>query len=114
MKKKTLTTKSGKVKELTSKDIRAMKSAAEVLPKKLLAALPKRKQGERGKQKSPTKILVSKRYDPAILEYFKSTGQGWQSLIDNILLDYIKKHPKTPKNDPQHKLQKRHKNLKQT
>jgi len=114
MKKKTLTTKSGKVKELTGKNIRAMKPAAEVLPKKLLSALPKRKQGERGKQKTPTKILVSKRYDPAVLEYFKATGQGWQTLIDNILLDYIKKHPRRPQNDSQHKQQRGHKTLKHT
>lgn len=44
MNKKTLTTKSGRVKELTRKDIRAMRPAAEVLPKELVEILPKNKR----------------------------------------------------------------------
>jgi len=94
MTKKPLTNKSGNVRELTSKDIRAMRPASEVLPKKLLEALPKRRRGERGPQKEPKKILVTKRYEPMVLDYFKSTGPGWQRRIDDVLLAYIKKHPK--------------------
>ncbi len=100
MKKKTLTSKSGHVRELTAKSIRSMKSAADVLPKKLQNILPKRKRGERGPQKQPRKILVTKRYMPEIVAYFKATGNGWQSRIDEVLLEYIKKHPK---NQEQHK-----------
>ena len=43
MKRKLLTSKSGHVRELTGKDIRAMLSAADVLPKKLISILSKRK-----------------------------------------------------------------------
>lgn len=43
MKNKPLTNKSGQVRELTSKDIRKMCSANEVLPSELLDILPKRK-----------------------------------------------------------------------
>lgn len=53
MKKQPLTNKSGRVRELTGKDIRAMRSPIDVLPDKLLNALPKRKRGERDSQKKP-------------------------------------------------------------
>jgi uncharacterized protein (DUF4415 family) len=92
--KKALTNKAGKVRELTSKDFKEMKSAKEVLPAKLLAALPKRKRGERGPQKTPKKISVTLRYSPEVVKYFKSTGTGWQSRIDNALKAWIKQHPR--------------------
>jgi uncharacterized protein (DUF4415 family) len=41
--------------------------------------------GQRGKQKSATKQLVSLRLSAAVLEYFKSTGPGWQGRIDEVL-----------------------------
>ncbi len=97
MRKKTLTNKSGQVRELTGKDIRAMKSASEVLPKKLLNVLPKRKRGERGSQKEPKKISVTLRYSPEVVSYFKSTGQGWQTRMDDVLKVWIKKHSKHPR-----------------
>jgi len=93
MRKKQLTSKSGRVKELTGKDIRAMRPASAVLPQSLLNVLPKRKRGERGPQKEPKKVLVTKRYEPDVLEYFKSTGRGWQGRIDTVLRDHMKKHP---------------------
>ena len=43
MKKKSLIDKNGSVRELSREDIRAMKSAKEVLPPELLAVLAKRK-----------------------------------------------------------------------
>ncbi len=44
----------------------------------------------RGRPKSAkTKQLVSIRYSPEVLEYFKSTGEGWQSRIDRVLRDYV-------------------------
>lgn len=92
MKKKSLTNKSGRVRELTSKDIRAMKSASEVLPAKLSSALPKRTQGQRGPQKQPKKISVTVRYSPEVVEYFKTTGSGWQIRMDDVLKKWVKKH----------------------
>jgi len=44
-----------------------------------------RRPGQRGKQKSATKQLVSLRLLPAVLEYFKATGPGWQTRIDEVL-----------------------------
>lgn len=91
MKKKSLTNKSGHVRELKRDDIRAMRPADEVLPKKLLDVLPKRKRGERGPQKDPKKISVTMRYSPEVVKYFKATGEGWQTRMDKVLKNYIKK-----------------------
>ena len=47
----------------------------------------------RGRPKSANaKQLVSIRYSPEVLAYFKSTGEGWQSLIDRVLREYIAGH----------------------
>lgn len=92
MKNKPLTNKSGEVRELTRKDIREMKPAGDVLPAELLAVLPKRKVGQRGPQKAPTKIALTLRYSPEVVDYFKETGEGWQTRIDEALKDWIKKH----------------------
>jgi uncharacterized protein (DUF4415 family) len=91
MKKKPLTNKSGQVRELKHEDIRSMRPASEVLPKKLLDVLPKRKRGERGPQKEPKKISITVRYSPEVVEYFKATGAGWQIRMDKVLKNYIKK-----------------------
>jgi uncharacterized protein (DUF4415 family) len=53
----------------------------------------KRKQGQRGPQRSPTKQAVSIRYSPEVLDYFKSTGAGWQTRIDEALREWVAKHP---------------------
>jgi uncharacterized protein (DUF4415 family) len=44
-----------------------------------------RRPGQRGRQKSATKQLVSLRLSRAVLEYFKSTGPDWQTRIDEVL-----------------------------
>ena len=95
--RKSLTNKSGHVREITGKDIRAMRPASEVLPEKLLNALPKRRRGERGPQKKPKKVAVTLRYSPEVVSYFKSTGQGWQTRIDNALKIWVKSHSKHPR-----------------
>ena len=47
----------------------------------------------RGRPKSENKKqLVSVRYSPEVLAYFKSTGEGWQSRMDGVLRDYVEKH----------------------
>ena len=38
------------------------------------------------------KLLVSVRYTPEVVEYFKSTGEGWQSRMDGVLRDYVARH----------------------
>ena len=93
MKKKPLTNKDGDVRELMYNDIQSMRPADQVLPDDLLTSLPKRKIGERGKQKQPTKILVTLRYSHEVVNYFKSTGSGWQTRVDQALKEWIKNHP---------------------
>jgi uncharacterized protein (DUF4415 family) len=47
----------------------------------------------RGRPKSENKkLLLSVRYSPAVIEYFKSTGDGWQSRMDGVLLNYVARH----------------------
>ena len=47
----------------------------------------------RGRPKSENKkLLVSVRYSPDVVEYFRSTGEGWQSRMDGVLQEYVSKH----------------------
>jgi uncharacterized protein (DUF4415 family) len=45
--------------------------------------------GQRGKQKRPTKILVTMRFSPEVLNYFKADGEGWQTRINDTLMEYV-------------------------
>jgi len=65
--------------------------AQPLTSKQLKAMVPLRTL--RGRPKSArTKQLVSIRYSPEVLAYFKSTGEGWQSRIDKVLREYITSH----------------------
>jgi len=47
----------------------------------------------RGRPKSESKkLLVSVRYSPEVVAYFKSTGEGRQSLMDSVLRKYVARH----------------------
>lgn len=49
----------------------------------------------RGRPKSENKKeLVSVRYSPEVISYFKSTGAGWQAKMDSILRNYVARHSK--------------------
>jgi uncharacterized protein (DUF4415 family) len=39
------------------------------------------------------KLLVSVRYSPEVLAYFRSTGQGWQARMDGVLKEYVTEQP---------------------
>jgi uncharacterized protein (DUF4415 family) len=86
-----LTHKAGDVRELTREDIRHFKPAEDVLSRGLLAVLPERKQatprkrGQRGPQKFPTKRQITLRLDPDVVDFYKSTGDGWQTRINLTL-----------------------------
>lgn len=46
----------------------------------------------RGRPKSENKkLLVSVRYSPEVLTYFRSTGEGWQARMDGVLQEYVAK-----------------------
>ena len=66
--------------ELTKEQLETVRPFAEVFPD--LAAGVKR---TRGKQKAPTKQLVSVRLDRDVLVAFKATGAGWQRRINEAL-----------------------------
>jgi uncharacterized protein (DUF4415 family) len=72
-----------------------MRPANEVLPASLVKILPKRKPGQRGAQKQPTKISVTLRYSPEVVAYFKAMGNSWQTRINDALKDWIAHHPRT-------------------
>ena len=64
-------------KPLTAKQLKAM------VPMQLLRGRPKSEN---------TKQLVSVRYSPEVLTYFKSTGEGWQARMDSVLRAYVTRH----------------------
>jgi uncharacterized protein (DUF4415 family) len=40
------------------------------------------------------KQLVSVRYSPEVIAYFKNTGEGWQTRMDDVLKEYVVKNSK--------------------
>ena len=59
------------------------------------AVAAKRKPGQRGQQVAPTKQLVSVRYSPEVVAFFKASGAGWQSRMDSALKQWVSTHSKT-------------------
>jgi uncharacterized protein (DUF4415 family) len=65
--------------------------AQPLSPSQLKAMVPMK--ALRGRPKSENKkLLVSVRYSPEVVNYFKSTGEGWQSLMDSVLRRYVSRH----------------------
>ena len=65
---------------------------AQPLTRKQLAAMVPLKL-VRGRPKSESKkLLVSVRYSPEVIAYFRSTGDGWQGRMDGVLSEYVSKH----------------------
>jgi len=49
----------------------------------------------RGRPKSANKkLLVSIRYSPEAVAYFKSTSEGWQTRMDSVLRQYVVRRTK--------------------
>ena len=68
--------------------------AQPLTPKQLAAMVPMR--ALRGRPKlCNAKQLVSVRYSPDVLAYFKSTGEGWQSRMDGALREYVAQHSRS-------------------
>lgn len=65
--------------------------AQPLTPRQLKAMLPMRALRGRPKSENP-KLLVSVRYSPEVVAYFKSTGDGWQSRMDSVLRQYVARH----------------------
>ena len=68
--------------------------AQPLTPKQLKAMVPIR--ALRGRPRSENKkLLVSVRYSPEVIAYFKSTGEGWQSRMDGVLRKYVTRHSRS-------------------
>jgi uncharacterized protein (DUF4415 family) len=82
----------------TPEEDRAITAAAKsdpdaqpLTPKQLKAMVPMRSL--RGRPKSASKkMLLSVRYSPEVVAYFKATGEGWQSRMDGVLREYVERH----------------------
>jgi uncharacterized protein (DUF4415 family) len=85
----------------TTEEDKAITAAAQgdpdaqpLTPKQLKAMVPLKTL--RGRPKSENrKLLVSVRYSPEVVAYFKSTGEGWQSLMDSVLRKYVARHSRS-------------------
>ncbi len=89
------TSKAPKIKVPTAAEDRKIRAAAEADPdarpltqKQLKSMVPLKTLRGRPKSESP-KLRVSVRYSREVVEYFKSTGAGWQSRMDSVLRAYV-------------------------
>src|SRR6185295_6881646 len=65
--------------------------AQPLTDEQLQAMVPMR--AVRGRPKSARKKqLLSVRYSPEVVEFFKSTGEGWQARMDSVLREYVARH----------------------
>ena len=62
--------------------------AQPLTAKQLKAMVPLKSVRGRPKLENK-KQLVSVRYSPEVLAYFRSTGEGWQGRMDGVLREYI-------------------------
>ena len=68
--------------------------AQPITPKQHKSMVPI--QALRGRPKSEhKKLLVSVRYSQEVVEYFKSTGDGWQSRMDGVLRQYVERQSRS-------------------
>lgn len=88
----------GEVRELTRADMAKFKPMRDIMPADFVEmALAHESEMEaqgkikrtRGKQKAPTKQAITIRLSPEVIAAFKSTGKGWQSRINEVLLKNI-------------------------
>lgn len=46
----------------------------------------------RGPNRRPTKEQVAVRYSPDVLAFFRATGAGWQTRMDEALREWVRSH----------------------
>jgi uncharacterized protein (DUF4415 family) len=62
--------------------------AQPLTDRQLAAMVPLR--ALRGRPKTEKKkVLLSVRYSPEVVAFFRATGEGWQSRMDSVLKDYV-------------------------
>lgn len=81
--------------ELTDVELAEFRPAKEMLPgilgKANAEALMKRR-GRPSLALDERKVSMSMRYNREMLEAFKATGDGWQTRMHDILMEYAKSH----------------------
>jgi uncharacterized protein (DUF4415 family) len=70
--------------ELTAEDFSRLRPAGEVMGADFMRKV-------RGKQKTPTKELISIRLSKDVLTHFRGIGRGWQSKVDEVLRQAVKR-----------------------
>lgn len=83
-KPKSMLNEQGEVRELTASDLKKFRPASEALPASLKAKL-----GVRGRQKSPVKQRVTIRLNHETVDFFRETGRGWQSRLDEVITSVV-------------------------
>ena len=78
----------GEVRELTAADFNDMRSASEIVPEVIEAY----KQTRGRPQMENPKISTTIRLDAEVLSYFRATGKGWQTRINEALQEYVTAH----------------------
>ena len=84
-----LTDEDGEVRELEAEDFEHFRPMRDVFPE-IVGAFEKAR-GQRGAQKNPTKDRIGLRLDRAVVDYFRATGPGWQTRINDVLAEHVKK-----------------------
>lgn len=72
--------------EFTEEEMAKAKPFVEVFPE--LATSVKR---TRGKQRAPTKQLISLRLDRTVIDAFKASGPGWQRRMNEALKSAVRR-----------------------
>jgi uncharacterized protein (DUF4415 family) len=76
--------------EWTAEDFRKARPLVDELPPATVAAI-RRYQGQRGPQKSPTKVMITIRVDRDVVAAYRATGAGWQAKANEALRAYAKR-----------------------
>lgn len=82
--------------ELSNEELAEFRPAKDVLSKIVgqeNADVLMKRRGRPMLPENARKVSVSIRYDPEVIEAFKSTGDGWQTRMNNALRDWLKTHP---------------------
>jgi len=83
------------IPEWTEEDFARARPAREVLPEIFPPEIAAEMLKPRGRpRKSETKVHLNLRLSPEVVEYFKTTGPGWQTRVDEALKEWVKHHPR--------------------
>jgi uncharacterized protein (DUF4415 family) len=73
---------------------------AQPLTTEQLAAMTPLRSRRGRPQTSHHKILLSIRYSPEVVAFFRATGAGWQTRMDEALLQYVTMQKTTQPDTP--------------